>query len=129
MVDACGDVKTLRSSVSGGVLAVCMIKQATATVPSNDEYKNLICPGPEIEYLAGDYKTALQSISTKPIMATPFPSLTETWHTASYPAISPSRPELSAANKTVVITGGVRTPCFFLVMARPLTHQSRRALE
>ncbi|CAH0032702.1 unnamed protein product [Clonostachys rhizophaga] len=36
----------------------------------------------------------------------PFPSLTKIWHTDSYPAISPTRPELSAANKTVVVTGG-----------------------
>ncbi|CAH0025025.1 unnamed protein product [Clonostachys rhizophaga] len=40
-------------------------------------------------------------------MASPFfPSLTKIWHGESYPDISPSRPELSAANKTVVITGG-----------------------
>lgn len=37
----------------------------------------------------------------------PFPSLTKTWHTESYPAISPTRPELSTDSKTVVITGGV----------------------
>lgn len=35
-----------------------------------------------------------------------FPSLTKTWHNASYPAISPSNPALSAAGKTVFITGG-----------------------
>lgn len=34
------------------------------------------------------------------------PSLTKTYHTKSYPAISPSRPELSAAGKNIVITGG-----------------------
>lgn len=33
---------------------------------------------------------------------------TNTFHHASYPAISPSRPELSAAGKTVVISGGGR---------------------
>lgn len=43
----------------------------------------------------------------------PFPSLTKTWHTASYPAISPSRPELSAKGKTVVITGGVSGSILF----------------
>ncbi|KAH6638559.1 hypothetical protein BKA67DRAFT_596360 [Truncatella angustata] len=35
----------------------------------------------------------------------PFPSPTATWHNDTYPSISPSRPELSAAGKTVVITG------------------------
>lgn len=38
-------------------------------------------------------------------MQPPLPSLTTTWHNKSYPAISPSRPELSAAGKTVIITG------------------------
>lgn len=36
----------------------------------------------------------------------PFPSPTSTWHTESYPAISPTRPELSAKGKTVLVTGG-----------------------
>lgn len=35
-----------------------------------------------------------------------FPSLTKTWHSEAYPAIAPSRPELSAQGKIVVITGG-----------------------
>ncbi|KEY68303.1 hypothetical protein S7711_07050 [Stachybotrys chartarum IBT 7711] len=39
-------------------------------------------------------------------MAAPFPSLTKTWHTNTYPAISPTRPEVSAVDKTVFITGG-----------------------
>ncbi|KAL4799124.1 putative NADP(+)-dependent dehydrogenase [Aspergillus venezuelensis] len=38
-------------------------------------------------------------------MQPPLPSLTPTWHNASYPAISSSRPELSAAGKTVIVTG------------------------
>ncbi|RYP11255.1 hypothetical protein DL765_007835 [Monosporascus sp. GIB2] len=38
--------------------------------------------------------------------AAPFPSLTKVWHSEPYPAILPSRPELSAKGKTVVITGG-----------------------
>lgn len=43
-------------------------------------------------------------------MATaPFPSLTKVWHDRPYPAISPSRPELSGQGKTVVITGGGTT--------------------
>ncbi|KAM0426283.1 hypothetical protein ACHAPT_008323 [Fusarium lateritium] len=33
-------------------------------------------------------------------------SFTKTWHNDTYPAISPARPELSAAGKHVVITGG-----------------------
>jgi len=35
-----------------------------------------------------------------------FDSFTRTWHNKPYPAISPTRPELSAAGKNVVITGG-----------------------
>ncbi|KAF7563688.1 hypothetical protein G7046_g485 [Stylonectria norvegica] len=35
-----------------------------------------------------------------------FVSFTETWHNRPYPAISPTRPEVSAAGKNVVITGG-----------------------
>jgi NAD(P)-dependent dehydrogenase (short-subunit alcohol dehydrogenase family) len=36
----------------------------------------------------------------------PFPSYTKVWHKSSYPAISPTRPELSLVGKTAVITGG-----------------------
>jgi NAD(P)-dependent dehydrogenase (short-subunit alcohol dehydrogenase family) len=36
----------------------------------------------------------------------PFPSLTKTWHSQSYKAIDPLRPELSAKDKVVAITGG-----------------------
>ncbi|KAK0117627.1 hypothetical protein ONS95_011959 [Cadophora gregata] len=39
-------------------------------------------------------------------MAAPFPSPTPTWHDNTYPSLSPSRPELSAKGKTVLITGG-----------------------
>ena len=39
-------------------------------------------------------------------MEAPYPSYTKTWHNKPYPAISPSRPELSAAGKTIVIAGG-----------------------
>jgi NAD(P)-dependent dehydrogenase (short-subunit alcohol dehydrogenase family) len=35
-----------------------------------------------------------------------FPSFTKTWHTKPYPFIDPTRPELSAKGKNVVITGG-----------------------
>ncbi|KAF3025594.1 hypothetical protein E8E14_012281 [Neopestalotiopsis sp. 37M] len=35
-----------------------------------------------------------------------FKSFTKTWHSEPYPFISPSRPELSAEGKNVVITGG-----------------------
>lgn len=34
------------------------------------------------------------------------PSPTKTWHKSVYPSIDPSRPELSLAGKSVVITGG-----------------------
>jgi NAD(P)-dependent dehydrogenase (short-subunit alcohol dehydrogenase family) len=41
-------------------------------------------------------------------MATPFPLLkgTKIWHSQPYPAIEPSRPELNAKGKTVVVSGG-----------------------
>ncbi|KAH6613061.1 hypothetical protein C7974DRAFT_322247 [Boeremia exigua] len=35
-----------------------------------------------------------------------FPPYTKTFHTASYPGIDPSRPDLSTAGKVVLITGG-----------------------
>lgn len=38
--------------------------------------------------------------------APPWPSPTKTWHNDTYPAIDPTRPELSLAGKTAVITGG-----------------------
>lgn len=39
-------------------------------------------------------------------MAAPFPSPTATWHSHTYQSLSPTRPELSAKDKTVLITGG-----------------------
>jgi NAD(P)-dependent dehydrogenase (short-subunit alcohol dehydrogenase family) len=36
----------------------------------------------------------------------PFPSYTKEWHSTPYAAISPTRPELSLAGKSAVITGG-----------------------
>lgn len=39
-------------------------------------------------------------------MTAPFPSFTKVWHTETYPAISSSRPELSAKGKTILVTGG-----------------------
>ncbi|KAJ5662171.1 uncharacterized protein N7477_009787 [Penicillium maclennaniae] len=38
-------------------------------------------------------------------MNPPLPSFTSVWHNAPYEAISPSRPELNATGKTVIITG------------------------
>jgi NAD(P)-dependent dehydrogenase (short-subunit alcohol dehydrogenase family) len=35
-----------------------------------------------------------------------FVSFTKTWHSEPYPLISPTRPEVSAAGKNVVVTGG-----------------------
>lgn len=35
-----------------------------------------------------------------------WPSLTKTWHNKAYSSIDPTRPELSAKGKTIVITGG-----------------------
>ncbi|KAF2720484.1 oxidoreductase [Polychaeton citri CBS 116435] len=48
----------------------------------------------------------------------PFPSPTSKWHDNTYPSLSPTRPELSAKGKTVVITGGgtgigAETGCYF----------------
>jgi NAD(P)-dependent dehydrogenase (short-subunit alcohol dehydrogenase family) len=34
------------------------------------------------------------------------PAFTKAWHTKSYPSISPTRPELSASGRNIVITGG-----------------------
>lgn len=39
-------------------------------------------------------------------MSAPFPSPTLKWHTETYQSISPTRPELSAKGKTVLVTGG-----------------------
>lgn len=39
-------------------------------------------------------------------MAAPFPSPTPTWRSNTYPSLSPTRPELSAKGKTILITGG-----------------------
>jgi NAD(P)-dependent dehydrogenase (short-subunit alcohol dehydrogenase family) len=39
-------------------------------------------------------------------MTAPFPSPTSTWHSNTHPSLAPSRPELSAKGKTVLITGG-----------------------
>lgn len=38
--------------------------------------------------------------------AVAWPSYTRTFHRTSYPSISPTRPELSLAGKTVIVTGG-----------------------
>ncbi|KAJ3567277.1 hypothetical protein NPX13_g6823 [Xylaria arbuscula] len=38
-------------------------------------------------------------------MQPPFPCPVKTWHNDTYEAISPSRPELSAASKTIIIIG------------------------
>lgn len=39
-------------------------------------------------------------------MKAPFPSAIINWHNDTYPSIDPTSPSLSAAGKTVVITGG-----------------------
>ncbi|RYP75115.1 hypothetical protein DL771_002576 [Monosporascus sp. 5C6A] len=41
--------------------------------------------------------------------APPFPSPTKRWHTKAQPSTSPTRPELSAKGKSVLITGGGST--------------------
>lgn len=41
--------------------------------------------------------------------APPFPSPTKRWHTKAQPSTSPTRPELSAKGKSVIITGGGST--------------------
>lgn len=57
----------------------------------------------------------------------PFPSFTTTWHTSSYNKISPTRPELSTANKVVVITGGVSILSVFSLASK--IHGLRRTME
>ncbi|KAJ0323539.1 hypothetical protein Brms1b_001419 [Colletotrichum noveboracense] len=42
-------------------------------------------------------------------MQPPLPSATPTWHNDTYDAISPSRPELSAAGKTAIVVGASET--------------------
>ncbi|PQE33602.1 hypothetical protein CJF32_00003463 [Rutstroemia sp. NJR-2017a WRK4] len=42
-------------------------------------------------------------MATKPEL---FPGYTPTWHDKSYPYIAPTRPELSVAGKTIIVTGG-----------------------
>ena len=39
-------------------------------------------------------------------MKPPFPSPVAEWHNDTYPALDPTRPEVSARGKTIVITGG-----------------------
>lgn len=39
-------------------------------------------------------------------MPAPSSSFTKVWHSDTYPAINPTKPELSVAGKSVVITGG-----------------------
>jgi NAD(P)-dependent dehydrogenase (short-subunit alcohol dehydrogenase family) len=58
-------------------------------------------------------KNTIRNISqhiSKIAMASPpmksFVSFTKTWHNRPYPAISPTRPEISAVGKNIVITGG-----------------------
>ncbi|KAF9027452.1 NAD(P)-binding protein [Hymenopellis radicata] len=41
--------------------------------------------------------------------APPYPSPTQRWHTKAQPSTSPTRPELSAKGKSVIITGGGST--------------------
>ncbi|KAF2727965.1 NAD(P)-binding protein [Polyplosphaeria fusca] len=36
----------------------------------------------------------------------PLPTPVKTWHTSTYPTLSPSRPELSVSGKSILITGG-----------------------
>jgi len=51
-------------------------------------------------------------------MDPPLPSFTSIWHNEPYEAVSPSRPELSAAGKTVIITGAV---CGFYPIRLPIS--------
>lgn len=42
----------------------------------------------------------------EPLAVPAFASFTSSWHSTTYDRISPSRPELSAAGRTIVVTGG-----------------------
>ncbi|KAJ6783162.1 hypothetical protein PWT90_03733 [Aphanocladium album] len=46
------------------------------------------------------------SINQTTMQKAPFPSPTQKWHDNTYASLSPLRPELSAAGKTIAITGG-----------------------
>lgn len=64
-------------------------------------------------YIKSSFKdSSLKDIAhrkTTMASAPPFPSPTKRWHTKAQPSTSPSRPELSARGKSVVITGGGTT--------------------
>ena len=70
-------------------------------------------------------------------MDPPFPSFTSTYHRESYPAIDPTRPELSAQGKVILISGGSRgigaaiTSAFARAGARDIiiTGRDRESLE
>lgn len=53
-------------------------------------------------------------------MQPPYPCPTRRWHDDTYDAISPLRPELSAAGKTVIITGAVSCRHCFPGQTKPL---------
>ena len=54
-------------------------------------------------------------------MEPPFPSPTPTWHNDVYPAIDPTRPNLSHAGQTVIITGAVSVLSFSPKSNEPLS--------
>jgi NAD(P)-dependent dehydrogenase (short-subunit alcohol dehydrogenase family) len=56
-------------------------------------------------FYANSHPANSSALKTDLIMAG-FPSPTKTWHSSTYPSIDPTRPELSLAGKSVVITGG-----------------------
>lgn len=52
-------------------------------------------------------------------MQPPLPSVTPTWRNDTYEAISPSRPELSAAGKTVIVAGAVSSTIYNFLFLSP----------
>lgn len=57
-------------------------------------------------------------------MEPPFPCPTTTWHNDSYTAIEPTRPEVNAKYKTVIITGAVSLSIFHFEQHLPSSLQS-----
>ncbi|KAI9788355.1 MAG: hypothetical protein M1816_006958 [Peltula sp. TS41687] len=85
---------------------------------------DLVVPGEEMQHIGGPdrVKLTLEALTASTwaqtnrgdkdafdgvLITNPF-SFTKTYHTEPYPAIDPSRPELSAKGKVVFITGGSR---------------------
>jgi hypothetical protein len=63
---------------------------------------------PKITYFTAslNHKYPITNFLSAPMTSVEFPNPFQGWHNDIYPAIDPTRPELSAKGKSVVITGG-----------------------